>query len=405
MTHEKKIICPSCLGSVRDFIVDHRLTVNHCFSCKMLWLDSGEEELMLGTRISEQLTFYTSRTPFFGDAPMEPDARQLTCPHCENSCLNQRSIHKLRYWKCDACSGHLFEMETIRKLKKLAQAENSHIARSTQERNRNAQHINPYNPRSRFLFHSNTSRVAIPVVALLAFLFVKLGGGIVLYLTGMIIHEIGHSAAGWLSGIPNIITPVMVLLVGDDTRYGVAISLIIIFSLMLYLWIKKSQKIPQRTEFFLISLFLMTLCLAQFFCSFTLSLERKLIFVTFSGVVGEFAISAFLVVIFCFRSIPIPRWDFWRYPLMIYGVVHFVCVWSRWSEIFADHSLIPWGSAVSSDVADGDLAKLRDAYGFTQEQILTTIAQTRRICLALILTGLVSLFVRKDDQFLSNNDS
>lgn len=403
MIRDQKIICPSCKGSVGDFIVDQRLTVNHCIRCGKLWLDPGEEQLMLGAGISDQLHSHSDSISAVVDDPTKTDEQQLNCPRCENSRLSQRIIQKSRYWRCDTCSGHLFDLATVQKIKKMNQAKTTHIARSAYQYNGKTEKINPVVPQSGFLFHSAISRFAIPVVALLALLFVKMGGGIVLYLTGMIIHEIGHSAAGWLSGIPNIITPVMVWYFSFDTVYAVSIFLMAVFLWMFFLWIRKIGEIQDRIEFYLIALFLLALFLAQLFCSFSLSPERKYLFFNISGLLGEFAISAFFVIIFCFRSIPFPRWDFWRYPIMIYGMVHFVYVWLRWSDIFADHSLIPWGSAVSSDVGDGDLAKLRDVHGFTPDQILKVIAQTRRICLALILAGLVSLFLRRDGRFSADD--
>lgn len=396
----REIDCPRCHREVRDLSIDYRLSVNHCAACKLLWLDHGELEKIVGTAASEH--FKNSDVNDF-DVEIEFSQNQensLQCPRCQSLQLKCGRYKSIEYWQCVGCSGQLFNIEDIQKLRQEQLSNEKYLyprAPSAEiSENKTSSHRSVI-----FSYTSSVSKIAIPLAMLLGLVIDLRGGSGMVYLSRVLTHELGHSISAWLAGIPNYLTPVFVGLLAYNTVMPIAFFISGILAFALVSWIQKRDKIQNQLEANIITIFLALLLSVQIYYSYILTVEEKFMMFSLSGLLGEIIINTFLIVIFCIRSIPVLRWDFFRYPLMIYGAVNIVGFWMYWRKVVADPAMMPWGSALGGNEGDGDLAKLRDIHGFNAEMIIKIVTKSITACFIAIVAASASLWLRdRDDEEL-----
>ena len=396
LNDRREIDCPRCHREVRDLSIDHRLSVNHCAACKLLWLDHDELEKIVGTAASENI-----KNSDVNDFDVEIEFSQnqensLQCPRCQSLQLKFGRYKSIEYWQCVGCSGQLFNIGDIQELRQEQLRREKYVYPKAQNHEIREHKIGK-NRDVIFSYTSSVSKIAIPLAIILGLIIDLRGGSSFVSLFRMLTHELGHSISAWLAGIPNYITPVYVGLLAYNTVMPIAFLISGILAFALLRWIQKTKKLQNRVEANIITIFLALLLAVQIYYSYIFTVEEKFMMFSLSGLLGEIIINTFLIVIFCIRSVPVSRWDFFRYPLMIYGAVNIVGFWMSWRKVVADPAMMPWGSALGGNEGDGDLAKLRDIHGFNADMIIKIVTKSISVCFIAIVAASASLWLRDCD--------
>lgn len=197
--------------------------------------------------------------------------------------------------------------------------------------------------------------------------------------TNMPLHEMGHAIVSWLGGRKALPLPMMGFTMAAYSR---STAVIVLIHALLVAWVGYAFVKKRYYNLLFGTLFLAAAIHMSFFIS-----EIKLTqYVHFGGVLGEVILSTLLIVSFFFSITKRYRWDFWRFPLLIYGAIAYSAAAVMWININSGLQSLPMGSAISADVADGDLSRLIAA-GYTPEGIISTMLWIIRMCgIAIIAT-------------------
>lgn len=197
--------------------------------------------------------------------------------------------------------------------------------------------------------------------------------------TNMPLHEMGHAITSWLGGRKALPLPMMGFTM---TAFSRSTAVIVLIHALLVAWVGYSFVKKRYYNLLFGTLFLMAAIHMTFFIS-----EIKLTqYVHFGGVLGEVVLSTLLIISFFFSVTKRYRWDFWRFPLLIYGAIAYTAAAVMWININRGLQSLPMGSVISADVADGDISRLIAA-GYAPEGIISAMLWTIRICgLAIIAT-------------------
>jgi hypothetical protein len=203
------------------------------------------------------------------------------------------------------------------------------------------------------------------------------------YVASIPFHEAGHAWIGVLGGrwvLPlGIIIPMAAVTQVGAEPSSVFLSLYaVLFMAGAYFSYKRGFSIGVMAS---ISLFL-----ALFGFHFFVSDRLFWILLLFGGVGGEFVLGTLGVSAFFIAPRSMPRWDFFRYPVLLLSSYAFVHSFLEWRAIASHRKALPSGSFLG-DQGDlsGDLDRLKTVYGISEEAIVSA-------CTALGNTGIAVIF-------------
>lgn len=233
--------------------------------------------------------------------------------------------------------------------------------------------------------------LALPVTALLAWGLIATGLSELLFGFRIWVHEFGHATVAWLRGYRAIPLPF------GWTSYIPERSLFvyggILVLLALLFWTARQERLRWLQGFTVLAAIL------QFYMTWQLSERQFGELMAFSGIGGEFYLSALMLVGFYFRLPDRWRWDFYRYPLLVLAAVAFWKNYWRWHRIALGVEQIPFGSLLGGEGdANGDMNQLLDGYGWSVERIVTTYSALGDLCLLAILATYGIFLVKLNPQ-------
>jgi len=111
------------------------------------------------------------------------------------------------------------------------------------------------------------------------------------------------------------------------------------------------------------------LVLLQLVGSFLISREAIDIIITFGGVVGDFALSGALIILFLFDTGKYSRYQVFLFACGLLNLVHSS---HKWFGVFRGTIDLPTGGFITGP-NHGDLNKLMNDYGFDPDQIILVV--------------------------------
>lgn len=237
-----------------------------------------------------------------------------------------------------------------------------------------------------FVFDSPLANTAtIPVALGLALVLHVLGMGSVIFSgIGMWTHELGHATTAWLSGFLAIPVPFMTALFGDGRSWFVIVLVLAAWvALGIYGWNRSRYRLVAGA---------VAIGVAQLVLTGVMSPGRAMQWVIFAGMGGEIVVATVFILAF-YEQLPIPRWDFWRYPVAVTAALSYVHALLLW----VGHALglVDIGLASSSGhSAQGDLALLLRTNEFTERGLSRFCLTLAIACGAVIVASYVVHLIR-----------
>lgn len=179
----------------------------------------------------------------------------------------------------------------------------------------------------------------------------------------------GHAIMAWMGGrwaLPlGAIVPTAAMTLIGETRSYFFIFLFygLLFFALFYFYREK--------YYFYFRSIILLFCLS-FYLTFRVDELQLSSYIYGAGILGEIFLSTLIVISFYYKISDRFRWDFWRYPFLIYGAVGFTNSALQWYRIKNNLQEMPMGSAISTDGAkdmSGDLNRLLLA-GWSEAQII-----------------------------------
>lgn len=241
-----------------------------------------------------------------------------------------------------------------------------------------------------YSFHNRFSNTLIFPGLLLLSALLNSVGAIKLLLLGIDIwiHEFGHATVAWLGGHQATPLPFGWTAVGADKSLFVYFGVLTLFGFLFWSGYKEKRWWPMGLA--------IALTLVQFFMTWIISADTFDMLLSFGGIGGEFYLSTLLIISFYF---PLPaywRWDFFRYPAVLFaGFTLLGSLW-HWRQINRGLEAIPWGSLFGgADHIGGDMNQLSLVYGWSDQRIIDTYTGIGNICVVIILSVYLYFFIKQ----------
>lgn len=201
------------------------------------------------------------------------------------------------------------------------------------------------------------------------------------------IHEFGHATVAWLSGYRALPLPFGWTSIAGEKQVFVYLGVLFLLGLFIRQGWREQKRWPIAIGSALVVL--------QFYMTWVMSERQFLVWVSFSGIGGEFYLSAFLMACFYVRLPDRWRWDFWRFVVLVIAAATFCQAFWRWHLINLGVAQIPWGTIFGgSGDAGGDMNQLNWAYGWSSDRIISTYRRLGELC-AFGLLGIYLFFAAK----------
>lgn len=202
------------------------------------------------------------------------------------------------------------------------------------------------------------------------------------------IHEFGHATIAWLGG--HRATPLLFgwTNVGAEKSLFVYLGVLILLGLLFWRGLKENSRWSMGVA--------AGLSIIQFCMTWLISEDTFDMLLSFGGIGGEFYLSTLLIVSFYF---PLPkywRWDFFRYPAVLFAGFTFLGSLWQWRQIERGLVAIPWGSLFGgAEHIGGDMNQLSIVYGWSDQRIIDTYNGIGGFCLAAIVSMYVFFFIKQ----------
>ena len=206
------------------------------------------------------------------------------------------------------------------------------------------------------------------------------------------IHECGHATVAWLSGYKAIPLPFGWTNISSEKSLFVYFGVLTLLGLLFYTGQKERRLWP--------ILLAVGLAIAQFYLTWILSENTFDMLFSFGGIGGEFYLSTLLIVSFYF---PLPtqwRWDFYRYPAVLFaGFTFWGSLW-RWQQIKSGAQAIPWGTMLGGmGDAGGDMNRLV-GHGWSDQHIIDSYNSLSGLCSTVIISVYIYFFLKQRNHLL-----
>lgn len=203
------------------------------------------------------------------------------------------------------------------------------------------------------------------------------------------IHEFGHATAAWLTGRRALPLPIGWTNVSPEKSHFVYFGILFLLAVLFVAGLRERKIVPMIAA--------VGLAVVQFFATWKLPDHRADLWFAFSGVGGEFYLSAAMMGLFYFRLPEKFRWDICRYLFLFLGAATFFKSWLLWHRIKRGQEGIPYGSMIHGEEdAGGDMNILRDDFAWTQREIIHTYHNLATACLVVLLALYVIFALRLD---------
>lgn len=233
---------------------------------------------------------------------------------------------------------------------------------------------------------SRYETIVFPGVFIIA-IFISYLGGIVptlLWLISMPFHECGHALIYWLRGIPAV--PAFGLTVTLSAEFVLWFFLLLfaaLTSVLIWAWRTGSNAIVILSG--------TTLILTLFF-SFVLDSRSAEIIAIYFGQGGELMLSALACISFYAPWSKKIKFQQWRYALLLFGALTFVCAFRRWIGISYGSAELPMGAlidfgALEGGDSSGDMDRLLREFGWTKAYLISVYSKTAWLSAIAIVTA------------------
>lgn len=207
------------------------------------------------------------------------------------------------------------------------------------------------------------------------------------------IHEFGHATIAWLGGHRATPLPFGWTNVGEEKSLFVYFGVLTLFGLLFWTGAKEQRRWPMGLA--------ITLAVIQFFMTWAISTDTFDMLLSFGGIGGEFYLSTLLIISF---YLPLPaywRWDFFRYPAVLFAGFTFLGSLWQWRQIDRGLVDIPWGTLFGgSDHIGGDMNQLQIVHGWSDQQIVDTYNGIGSVCVIAILSVYVYFLIKERNYLL-----
>jgi hypothetical protein len=244
--------------------------------------------------------------------------------------------------------------------------------------------LNPFSFDSRLV-----NIVALPLVALFAWLLNL--SPFVFFLRGFHIwvHEFGHATVAWLVGKRALPLPIGWTNVEGDKSNFVYFGVLFLLGVLLVAGWKERKIWPVLIAFAVAPL--------QFYMTWHMPEYRADMWLSFGGVGGEFYLSTLLMALFYVQFPEKFKWSFCRYFFLFLGASAFLNVYFFWRRVKRGTESIPWGSMVQGEEdGGGDMNVLRDVYHWSNHDIIGTYTELGNVCLLGLLIVYLAFALRVD---------
>lgn len=230
--------------------------------------------------------------------------------------------------------------------------------------------------------------VAFPAAYLLASLAKRIPlAAMILGIVPVQFHELGHATASWLSGAFALPTFVGFTF-GNGTRSPACVAVVAV-ALLAMGWAARRE----GCRFLVVVAGL--LLAAQAALTFAQSDAHVPELVLLGGCGGELVLSALCAVSYFHKLPAVARWDYWRFPFLVFSLFSFEHSYTLWNEIAHQRRDLPLGTIFGgSGDAAGDLNRLMSQYGWTPASLTHTYGFLASACYLVIWGHYVAFALR-----------
>lgn len=227
--------------------------------------------------------------------------------------------------------------------------------------------------------------LALPLLLLLAFAVNSSPFGFFLRGFQVWIHEFGHATVAWMSGYRALPLPIGWTTVMPEKSNFVYFGVLFLFGVMAWAGWRE-----RKVWAILLPVALVPL---QAYMTWKMPEQRYEVWMAWSGVGGEFYLSALLLALFFVRMPDKFRWGGCRYLVGFLAASTFLNIWVFWRKVATFKELIPYGSMVQGEEdGGGDMNILRDN-GWREVDITWSYSQLGTACwVALVVVWLIFVF-------------
>ena len=225
--------------------------------------------------------------------------------------------------------------------------------------------------------------LAVPLVLALAWGVNQLPIAFLLQGFKIWIHEFGHATVAWMSGYKALPLPFGWTNISPAKENFVYWGVLFLWAVFFWAGWKERRFWPM--------IIAPPLMGVQWHMTWRIEEWQTEQWIDFGGVGGEFYLSAIMIVAFFFELPEKFRWGSCRYLFLFVGALAFLDIYHTWQQIAAGSEEIPWGSMIhGEDDQGGDMNKLRDGWGWSEDRIIANYTQLGQACVVGI--GVVYAF-------------
>ena len=196
------------------------------------------------------------------------------------------------------------------------------------------------------------------------------------------------STVAWLGGHQATPLPFGWTNVGAEKSLFVYCGVLTLFGVLFWSGYKEKRRWPMGLA--------VALAMLQFYMTWIISADTFDMLLSFGGIGGEFYLSTLLIISFYF---PLPeywRWDFFRYPAVLFAGLPLVGALWQWRQIDRGLEAIPWGSLFGgADHIGGDMNQLSVVYGWSDQRIIDTYNGIGGICVIAVVSVYAYFFIKQ----------